>query len=111
MKKHHDSLQRFVFENSPVRGNLVNLTQTLQLAINRQQLPKGLRHALGELMAASALLSATLKMNGALILQIQSKGLLKLLVVECTSDVNGEISMRATAKWKDGVEDHIIYLN
>jgi molecular chaperone Hsp33 len=105
MKNNHDSLQRFVFENSPVRGNLVNLTQTLQLALNQQQLPKGLRYALGELMAASALLSATLKMNGALILQIQSKGLLKLLVVECTSDINGEISMRATAKWKDGVVD------
>jgi molecular chaperone Hsp33 len=105
MKTHHDSLQRFVFENTPVRGNLVNLKQTLQFALNKQQLPRGLRQALGELMAASALLSATLKMNGALILQIQSKGLLKLLVVECTSDVNGEISMRATAKWKDGVVD------
>jgi len=105
MKKNHDTLQRFVFENTPVRGNLVNLTQTLQQALNQQQLPKGLRSALGELMAASALLSATLKMHGALILQIQSKGLLKLLVVECTTDTAGEISMRATAKWKDGVED------
>ena len=105
MKKNHDTLQRFVFENTPVRGNLVNLTQTLQQALNQQQLPKGLRSALGELMAASALLSATLKMHGALILQIQSKGLLKLLVVECTTDTAGEISMRATAKWKDGVEE------
>jgi molecular chaperone Hsp33 len=105
MKNNHDSLQRFVFENTPVRGNLVNLTQTLQLALNKQQLPKGLRQALGELMAASALLSATLKMNGALILQIQSKGKLKLLVVECTTDINGEITMRATAKWGETVGD------
>ena len=102
---HHDTLQRFVFENTPVRGNLVNLTQTFQQALNQQQLPQGLRSALGELMAASALLAATLKMHGALVLQIQSKGALKLLVVECNSDVDQSLKMRATAKWSGNVTD------
>jgi molecular chaperone Hsp33 len=101
MKNNQDTLQRFVFENTPVRGNLVNLTSTFQLALNKQSLPSGLRQALGELMAASALLTATLKMNGALVLQIQSKGLLKLLVVECNSD----LGIRATAKWTGDVND------
>jgi len=96
-----DTLQRFVFENTPVRGNLVNLTNTFQLALNKQHLPAGLKRALGELMAASALLTATLKMNGSLVLQIQSKGLLKLLVVECNSD----FGIRATAKWSGDVDD------
>ncbi|MEI8363589.1 MAG: Hsp33 family molecular chaperone HslO [Betaproteobacteria bacterium] len=105
MKINPDTLQRFVFENTPVRGNLVNLTQTFQLALNQQQLPKGLRHALGELMAASALLSATLKMHGALVLQIQSKGLLKLLVVECSTNLEGAINIRATAKWSGEISD------
>ena len=105
MKTNQDTLQRFVFENTPVRGNLVNLTQTFQLALNQQQLPKGLRHALGELMAASALLSATLKMHGALVLQIQSKGLLKLLVVECSTNLEGAINIRATAKWSGEISD------
>jgi molecular chaperone Hsp33 len=41
------------------------------------------------------LLSATLKFDGALILQIQGSGAVKLIVVECTS----EQTMRATAKW------------
>lgn len=102
MEKHLDTLQRFVFENTPIRGNLVNLTQTFQQALHQQQMPKGLRCALGELMAASALLSATLKMRGSLVLQIQSKGLLKLLVVECNSD----FGMRATAKWSDEVTEN-----
>jgi molecular chaperone Hsp33 len=101
----HDSLQRFVFENTPVRGNLVNLSQTLQQALNKQHLPAGLRRSLGELMAASALLTATLKMNGSLVLQIQSKGLLKLLVVECNSDFGSALKMRATAKWSGEIED------
>ena len=110
MTTHHDTLQRFVFEHTPVRGNLVNLTQTFQQALHQQQMPTGLRRALGELMAASALLSATLKMNGALVLQIQSKGLLKLLVVECSSDDNSTLKMRATAKWSDGVtDDHNLF--
>ena len=106
MKIYRDKLQRFVFESTPVRGNLVNITQTLKLALNKQNLPAGLRQSLGELMAASALLAATLKMNGALILQIQSKGALKLLVVECTSDLDSSMKIRATAKWSGEIEDH-----
>ncbi|HSI43479.1 MAG TPA: Hsp33 family molecular chaperone HslO [Methylotenera sp.] len=96
-----DTLQRFVFENTPVRGNIVHLNQTFQQALHKQLMPTGLRNALGELMAASALLSATLKMNGSLVLQIQSKGLLKLLVVECNSD----FGIRATAKWSGEVHN------
>jgi molecular chaperone Hsp33 len=106
MKNHQDTLQRFVFENTPIRGNLVNLTQTFQQALNKQKLPVGLRKSLGELMAAGALLSSTLKMNGALVLQIQSKGLLKLLVVECNSDSGLALNMRATAKWSGEVLDN-----
>jgi molecular chaperone Hsp33 len=101
MNKVNDTLNRFIFENTPVRGNIVNLTNTFQLALNKQQLPAGLKKALGELMAASALLTATLKMNGSLVLQIQSKGALKLLVVECTSD----FGIRATAKWNGEITD------
>ena len=105
MKKNQDSLQRFIFESSPVRGNLVNLSLTLQMALNKQNLPKRLRQSLGELMAASALLSATLKMNGSIVLQIQSKGALKLLVVECTSDADTPLRMRATAKWTGDIDE------
>lgn len=101
MDKVNDTLNRFLFENTPVRGNIVNLTNTFQLALNKQQLPAGLKRALGELMAASALLTATLKMNGSLVLQIQSKGALKLLVVECTSD----FGIRATAKWNGEINN------
>lgn len=101
MNTSQDTLHRFLFENTPVRGNLVNLTHTFQYALNKQHLPAGLKQALGELMAASALLTATLKMRGSLILQIQSKGILKLLVVECNSD----FGIRATAKYTGEIRD------
>lgn len=96
-----DLLHRFIFEHTPIRGNLVNISRTYSSAIQHQNLPPVLRSALGELMAASALLAATIKMKGAMVLQIQGSGPLKLLVVECTDDLN----MRATAKWSDDLDN------
>ena len=52
-------------------------------------------------MAAAALLTSTLKLNGALVIQIQGDGPISLLVVECTSDM----TMRATAKWDENIPD------
>lgn len=95
MDNFRDTLQHFLFEDTPIRGNIVHLNHTYRQALRHQSLPLVLKQALGELMAASALLSATLKMDGAMVLQLQSKGALKLLVVECSS----ALEMRATAKW------------
>jgi molecular chaperone Hsp33 len=94
-----DTLHPFLFENTPIRGNIATLQQTYIDALQHQNLPPAIKFALGELMVASALLISTLKMEGALILQLQSKGLLKLLVVECSSD----LEIRATAKWGDEI--------
>jgi len=97
-----DKLHRFIFDNTPIRGNIVRLNQTFNTALQHQHCPPVLRKALGELMAASALLAATLKLeDGAIVLQIQGKGALKLLVVECTAG----LGMRATAKWSGDLED------
>lgn len=92
-----DHLSRFIFENAPIRGEIVRLQATWQTVLDRHEYPPILRKLLGELMAAAALLSATLKFNGSLILQIQGNGALSLLVVECTHDM----TMRATAKWDE----------
>jgi molecular chaperone Hsp33 len=51
---------------------------------------------MGELCAAAVLLAATLKLQGAMVLQIHGKGAVKLLVVECS----GDMELRATAKWE-----------
>lgn len=103
-----DTLHHFLFEDSfnnpmPIRGNLVRLNHTFTQGLQHQTLPTVLKIALGELMAASALLSSTLKMDGVMVLQLQSKGVLKLLVVECTSD----LKMRATAKWDETQTDKL----
>ena len=95
-----DSLHRFVFENTPIRGNFVHLNVTLESALQYHEYPDQLRTILGELMVASVLLSATLKMEGSLTLQIQGNGTLKLLVVECSADPEKGFNLRATAKWQ-----------
>lgn len=52
MKKFEDSLLPFLFENTPIRGNIVHLNQTYQEVLQHQTLPLVLKQALGELMAA-----------------------------------------------------------
>lgn len=101
MQTYHDTLHPFIFDNTPVRGNVTHLNATYTDALQHQALPLVLKHALGELMAASALLISTIKMEGSLILQLQGQGILKLLVVECSSDLD----IRATAKWDQALLD------
>ncbi|HSI29641.1 MAG: Hsp33 family molecular chaperone HslO [Methylophilus sp.] len=91
---YQDQLHPFIFEQSAVRGNCVHLDQSLFTALEHQPLPPAVKKVIGEFTAASVLLTSTLKMEGKLILQLQSKGALQLLVVECTS----ELDIRATAK-------------
>jgi len=101
-----DTLFRFHFENTPIRGNIVHLHQSFAIALQNQDYPSTLRQTLGELMAAGILLTATLKMQGALVLQIQGRGALKLLVVECCHlRDSGEITLRATAKFSTDLSD------
>jgi molecular chaperone Hsp33 len=101
----HDTLHRFTFEHTPIRGNTVHLHQSFMIALQNQPYPDFLRIALGELMAAGMLLSATLKMYGALILQIQGKGALKLLVVECSRHADTDaLTLRATAKFSENLQ-------
>lgn len=85
-----------MFERAAVRGEIVHLGATWQAVQERRDYPLPLRSLLGELMAAAALLSATLKFTGSLIMQIQGNGPVRLLVVECGSDM----AMRAIAHWE-----------
>lgn len=101
MKNTDDFLQKFLFEHAPIRGEVVRLDQTWRSVIERHDYPEVLRDLMGELCAAAVLLAATLKLQGSLVLQIHGKGAVKLLVVECT----GNLELRATAKW-DGELAH-----
>lgn len=89
-----DTLQRFIFENSAVRGELVEISDTWRQIQERRNYPAPVRTLLGEMVAAAALLSANLKFDGMLVLQVHGDGPVRLLVVECDS----QLRLRATAK-------------
>lgn len=91
-----DTLHRFLFEHAAIRGEMVQLAATWRAVLERHSYPAPLRKVLGELMAAGALLAATLKFEGTLILQLHGSGPVKLIVVECSAAQ----AMRATAKWE-----------
>jgi molecular chaperone Hsp33 len=101
MTNTQDTLQKFIFENAAVRGELVDISDTWREIQGRHAAyPNAVRHVLGEMVAASALLSANLKFNGSLIMQLHGDGPVRLLVVECDS----ELRVRATAKLAPDVE-------
>lgn len=96
-----DNLQRFIFDNAPVRGEWVHLTESWQQVLVRRDYPPAIQRLLGEMMAAAALLTATVKIKGRLVLQSKSTGPVKLMMVECTS----EHTLRALAQWEGHVQD------
>ena len=77
--------QRFIFDQSDVRGELVRLGGSYQLAIAGHSYPPQLAKLLGEFIAASVLLSSTLKFDGLLSLQLRCDGPVSLLMAECDS--------------------------
>ena len=91
---------RFILDQLPLRGVHVNLEQVWQHIVAQKNYPAPIARALGELVAAGALLAANLKFDGTFILQVQGTGVLKLLVAEATS----EQTCRGTARFDDSVE-------
>ena len=80
-----DVARRFLFEQADVRGELVRLNSAYRTVIDIHQYAPGVQRLIGEFMAAAALLTATLKFDGKLILQARSEGQVPLLMAECSS--------------------------
>jgi len=84
--KQQDCLKRFLFEEHGVRGEWVRLQDSLQQAKQHQVLVSdAVDSQLGQALAAVVLLSATIKFQGAMILQIQGGGELKALVAHANN--------------------------
>lgn len=81
-----DQLLRFIFEGTDVRGEWVQLDRTYKDALVNHHYPPAVRELMGEFLAAAALLGATLKFDGSLVLQARSEaGQIPLIMAESTS--------------------------
>lgn len=101
-----DQIQRFLFDDTAVRGELVQLHQSYQEVLIRHDYPPAIEKLLGELLAATALLTATVKLEGTLTLEARGKGEVSLLMAECNTGEQGGDQLRAIARYKDEPQGH-----
>lgn len=94
-----DLLQRFLFEKSPVRGQIVHLNQSLQTILTQHDYPPHIQQYLGQALVAASLLGATIKYNGRLTIQFRGKGKVKLLLAQCNQDFH----LRGLAEWDENL--------
>lgn len=92
-----DVLQRFLLERAGVRGVLVRLGASWREVAGRAAYPPALHALLGQALAASALLTGNIKLDGALSIELKSSGALRLLFAEC----NDQGRLRGLARWTD----------
>jgi molecular chaperone Hsp33 len=104
-----DALHPFLFDGAPVRGLLVQLHSGWRELLARREPGNGgsgafappVRALLGEMAAAGILMQASIKFNGALILQMQGDGPVRLAVAETRAD----LGFRATATVEGPVDE------
>lgn len=77
----HDQLHRYLFENVAVRGELVTVSETLEQVLANHSYPQPVKNVLAELLVATSLLTATLKFDGDITVQLQGDGPMSLAVI------------------------------
>lgn len=92
-----DCLHRFLFEHYPIRGHIVHLDAAWRALLEQREYPHAIRDTLGEAVAASVLLAATLKFDGTLSLQLQGQGPMHLMLAQCSS----QLGVRAVARYRE----------
>ncbi|GLS83477.1 Hsp33 family molecular chaperone HslO [Paraferrimonas haliotis] len=96
-----DKLNRYLFEEADVRGQLVQLQQSYQRMLQGHDYPKALQQLMGELLAATSLLAATIKFEGDIAVQLQGDGPVSLAVVNGDQNLN----MRGVAHHQGHIDD------
>lgn len=99
MTTDQDQLHRFLFEHAGVRGALVSLDAAWRAVLERHPYPAAVQGPLGEALAAVLLLTATLKFEGSLILQVQGDGPLRSIVTQATH----QRTVRGLARWQGAI--------
>jgi molecular chaperone Hsp33 len=82
-----DNITPFVFDSLPVRGALISMSRSWRRMLREHEYDDVVRDTLGHAAAATGLIAQSLKFNGAITLQIQGGGGLRMLVMQCTSDL------------------------
>lgn len=76
-----DQLLRFLFRERDVRGEVVKVGASLDAMLAGHQYPQPVKQLLAELVAATSLLTATLKFEGQIAVQLQGDGPVRFIAV------------------------------
>lgn len=79
-----DTLFRFLFRDKHVRGEIVDLAHSLQHMLQGHDYPFPVKQLLAEMVAATSLLTATLKFEGEISVQLQGDGPVRYATVNGT---------------------------
>lgn len=82
-----DQVVPFVFDRLPVRGEIISLTRAWRRMLEHRAYEPIVQDTLGQAAAATGLIAQSLKFDGAVTLQVQGRGDLRMLVMQCTSDL------------------------
>lgn len=86
--QHTDISQRFLFDHTDIRGELVTLGDSYLETVARHGYTGAVSQLLGQFLAAGVLLGSTIKFDGRLVLQARGDGELSLVMSEYTSEGN-----------------------
>lgn len=98
-----DFVASFQIEDTSVRGRIARLGDgVLDSILKRHDYPRWAAYLLGEAVTLAVLVSASLKLDGKVLVQAQSEGPVSLLVAEARSDggVRGYLRLNK-AKWDE----------
>ncbi len=90
-----DHIIPFAFESLPVRGEIIYLSRVWRRMLRAQDYAPVVQETLGHAAAATGLIAQSLKFDGSVTMQIQGAGELRMLVMQCTSQL--ELRGMATA--------------
>ena len=96
----NDLLNRFIFDDCDIRGELVTLGESYREILSHNEYPPAIQKLLGEFLAAISLMSSTLKFDGMIILQARGDGAISTIMAEC----NHHHNIRGIVRLKDDVE-------
>jgi len=89
-----DKLVKLLFNQKNCRGVVLHLDEAWSSMVSNQALPVCVKRLLGQMVTGAVMLASGLKFQGALILQLQGDGPVKLAIVE----VRTGLVVRATAQ-------------
>jgi len=89
-----DQLQRFIFDDYQIRGEIAHAHNSFNEIIKKHDYSAEVENLIGELLVATSLITATLKFSGKITVQLQGDGPLSMAVINANQDQE----LRGTAR-------------